>query len=59
MHLRLATICLSLILLIFAAPAFSHSGHSTIFHSHSGIEYLLALLVALGLMYRYFKSSNR
>lgn len=55
MHLRLASICLSLTLMIFAAPAFSHSGHTTIFHSHSGIEYFLALLVIGGIIYHYIK----
>lgn len=55
MHFRLASIFLSLILLFFAAPAFSHSGHTTIFHSHSGIEYFLALFVIGGIIYHYIK----
>jgi len=59
MHLRLANIWLSLILLIFAAPAFSHPGHTTIFHNHSGIEYFLAFFIIAGIIYRYFKNSNK
>jgi hypothetical protein len=56
MHLRLASICLSLTLMISAAPAFSHSGHTSIFHSHSGIEYFLVLCVIGGIIYRHLKN---
>jgi hypothetical protein len=56
MRLRFASTCLSLTLMIFAAPAFSHSGHSNIFHSHSGVEYFIAVLVIAGIIYRYFKN---
>ncbi len=56
MHLRLVSACLSLTLTMIAAPAFSHSRHSTIFHNHSGIEYFLILLVIAGVIYRYIKN---
>jgi len=56
MHIILTSICLSLTLMIISAPAFSHAGHSNIFHSHSGIEYFLAIFVIAGIVYRYFKS---
>ena len=55
MQLRFASIYLSLALVIFANPAFSHTGHTSIFHSHSGIEFFLALLVIGGIIYRYIK----
>jgi len=55
MYLRSASIHLFLTLVIFATPAFSHSGHTTIYHSHSGIEYFLALLFIGAIIYRYIK----
>ncbi|GEM_PF-3445866 len=56
MHSKSTSICLSLIFTICATPAFSHSGHTSLFHSHSGIEYLLVFLVIAGIIYRVFKN---
>lgn len=55
MNFKLTYICLSLTLLFITTPAFSHSGHTSIFHSHSGIEYFLALFVIGGIIYHYIK----
>ena len=56
MRLKFTSICLSLTLMIFASPAFSHSGHTTIIHNHSGTEYFLAICVLAGIVYHYLKS---
>ena len=56
MLLTLARIYLPISLTIFSAPAFSHSGHTDLFHSHSGIEYLLVLCVIAAIIYHYIKS---
>lgn len=55
MHSKLTNICLYLTLMILATPALSHSGHTAIFHSHSGIEYFIALFVIGGIIYHYIK----
>ncbi len=44
-----------LILTTSAAPAFSHTGHTSIFHSHSGIEYLIAYIAIASIAYRLYK----
>ncbi|MFK8027914.1 MAG: hypothetical protein AB8C40_07625 [Gammaproteobacteria bacterium] len=55
MRLRFASTCLSITLMIIAAPASAHSGHTNIIHNHSGIEYLLVLFVIAGIIYHHFK----
>lgn len=55
MRSRFASTCLSLILMIIAAPAFSHPGHTNVIHNHSGIEYFLVLFVIAAIIYHHFK----
>lgn len=53
MPLKLAHIFLSLALMSLAAPVFSHPGHTELLHSHSGLEYILVLVVIAGIIYHF------
>ena len=55
MRFVLIKIITCLTLLLFTTRTFSHPGHTSLIHSHTGIELLLALLALLALIYTLIK----
>lgn len=56
MYSKLTNTVTLLGLYAICSPAFSHPGHSSIPHTHGGIEFLLLAIVVAGVIYYFIKN---
>ena len=56
MHSKLLNTFFCLALSLLTMPVFSHSGHTSLAHSHSGLEWLLLAIVIAAFIYHKIKN---
>ena len=55
MYSKLINMTICLVLFLLATPAFSHLGHTSVPHTHGGIEILLISFAIAVIVYRIIK----